>query len=123
MNHPEFEEKRKYQRIQKHFVLSYFDASRPQEKFSGTQLKNISAGGLCLITEKDFPPGTVLSIEIKSTFFNTLRQLQAEVLESQECVKGIIYNTRVQFKNILPEEQETIDACIKFFNNKENGYA
>ena len=65
MSEPDFEERRQYKRIRKHFILTYYDIKKPGQKFSATQLKNISRGGLCLVTDQSFEPGAILAIEIK----------------------------------------------------------
>lgn len=123
MKEPNFQERRQYKRIQKHFILDYYAASAPEYKFSATQLKNISRGGLCLITEKPFENGTILKLEIKSAFFSNITCLEGKVLESRERIKNIIYETRLKFENISPEAEEVIKKSIEFFENKENGYA
>lgn len=123
MSEPNFKERRQYKRIEKHFILDYYDTSIPDHKFSASQLKNISRGGMCLITEKAFPPGAILAIEIKSAFFSNIARINGEVLQSHERVKNIIYETRLKFQDMSPEADEVIKKSIEFFENKENGYA
>ena len=122
MSEPNFEEKRQYKRIQNHFILTYYVANNPDQKFSATQMKNISQGGMCLVTGQAFKTGTILKLEIKSPFFASITHLQGAVLGSHEYAKDIIYETRLQFKNLSAPAEEIIKQAIEFFENKENGY-
>ena len=117
-----FQERRKYKRIRKLFILTYFDERHPEKRFSATQLKNLSCGGLCLITERSFEAGTMLGIEIKSPYFANVTKLKGDVKESRECAKDIIYETRLKFQELSEEEEYILQKIIKFFENKENGY-
>ena len=68
-----------------------------------SQLKNISIGGICLITAQAFSPGTKLGIELKTPILSELTHLEGTVLESHERIKDIIYETRVEF-TALPDQ-------------------
>ena len=122
MSEPKFEDRRQYKRIKKHFILNYFDTKNPGHKFSATQLKNISCGGMCLITDQAFTPGTVLGLEIKSPFFANITKIEGTVLQSHESVKNIIYETRLKFLNLSPEASGILKESVEFFTNNENGY-
>ena len=120
MSEPNFEERRKSPRIEKYFIVTYYDINFPDQTYCTTQLKNISCGGMLLITEMPFETGTMLGIEIKSPFFANITHLRGEVLESFESAKEIFYHTRVQFVDLSPEAQIVIEQSIDFFKNKEN---
>lgn len=120
MSESNFEEKRQSKRIQKHFILKYYDVNNPNEKYSVSQLKNISEGGMCLITEKPFEPGTLLGVEIKSPFFASVTHMEGKVLGSHEKAKDIIYETRLEFQKLSGPAQEVVKKTIEFFDNKEN---
>ena len=117
-----FEERRQYKRIKTNFILTYFDIKAPEQKFTATQLKNISRGGMCLITDQAFPKGTILKLEIKSPFFANITKMEGEVLQSHERVKDIIYETRLQFKNLCKEAEDVLLKSVEFFEKKENSY-
>jgi len=117
-----YEERRQYKRIRKHFILNYYEARHPEHKFSATQLKNISRGGLCLVTDQAFQPGTILILEIKSPFFSSVTKMQGEVLQSHERAKDIIYETRVQFQDLSQEAADILSESVDFFTNKEKTY-
>ncbi len=114
--HPE---KRKYPRIAKHFMLSYFDLNDPLVKHNASQLKNISLGGLCLITSKAFSAGTRMGIELKTPFLSEFIHLKGTVLESKEKIRNIIYETRMQFDDIPLPAQAVLTKLIEHFRNEK----
>ncbi len=115
-SHPE---RRRYHRIQKNFILTYYDMANPDHRFEATQLKNISLGGMCLITSKGFPAHTVLAIELKTPFLLELTHLEGLVLESHEKVKDIIYETRLEFKNLSLDAEYLLNKLVEHFEKKE----
>jgi len=119
-NNPTPADRRKYVRISKNFIFDYFDLSRPSEKFPASQIKNISLGGLCIVTEKPFPPGALLGIEIKTPFFSGLSSFEGRVLESHERIHGIVYETRIQFQNLTPDAETVLKQAIHFFEHNES---
>ena len=66
-------ERRRYKRVNKNFILTYFDKNHPEDRHEITQLKNISLGGLCFVTLHHFEPGTPLGIELKHPICLTRR--------------------------------------------------
>lgn len=123
MTNEPFPEKRKYPRIAKHFMLSYFDLNDPLVKHSASQLKNIGLGGMCLITSKSFSTGTRLGIELKTPFLSEFIHLKGTVLESKEKIRNIIYETRVQFDEIPLAAHAVLSKLIEHFRNeKANGH-
>ena len=104
-SHPE---KRKHPRIDEHFILTYFDLNDPMVRHNSSQLKNISVGGMCLVTSKPFSVGTRLGIELKTPILSEFIHLKGTVLESRDKIKGIIYETRVQFDENLPLPSQTV---------------
>jgi c-di-GMP-binding flagellar brake protein YcgR len=111
-------ERRQYQRIKKHFILTYFDKADPDVRFSASQLKNISLGGLCLITDQSFPIGTSLGIELKTPFLSELTHLEGTVLASHERVKDIIYETRLEFLQLSPQAEFVLNKIIQYFEKE-----
>ena len=113
-------ERRKYKRIKKHFILTYYNFATPDVRFEASQLKNISLGGMCLITAKQFPPAARLGIELKTPFLAELIHLEGVVLESHERVKGIIYETRLQFSEISSQAEFVLKNIIQHFEKEES---
>ena len=113
------QERRKYKRIKKNFILSYYETTNPSKKFAASQLRNISLGGICLITPQPFYQGTVLGFNIKTPFLIEMASLEGEVLQSHEKVKDIIYETRIRFRELSPEATEVIKNLIEHFSHDE----
>ena len=76
------EDRRQYKRINRSFILSYFDKEQPDQKIEITQLKNISLGGICFITTQSFEPSTKLGIELKTPYLSGTTYLEGSVMGS-----------------------------------------
>lgn len=111
-------ERRQYVRIDKNFIVRYYEADQPDEKHEVTQLKNISRGGVCLITSLSFNPGTRLVVELKVPHFSDMVNLEGEVLQSHEKIKNIIYETRVKFINLSSPGGAALDKIISFLQEE-----
>ena len=108
-------ERRRYERIRKSFILSYFDLKTPDCKFEITQLKNISLGGMCFVTTRSFAPSTKLGIELKTPYIAGTTYLEGAVLQSHEKMKGAIYETRLEFDSLDTEAQVLLEKLMEFF--------
>ena len=116
-------ERRKYQRIEKNFILTYFDKENPSVRIELTQLKNISKGGLCFITTQAFAPSTKLGLELRTPYLSETTYLEGVVLESRPKIEGIIYETRLQFEELNPQADFLITKMIEvFINGGERAY-
>lgn len=117
------DERRQYVRIKKSFILSYFNPADPDKKFEITQLKNISLGGMCFVTTRNFEPSVELIIELKTPYISETTHLEGVVLQSHEKMTGKIYETRIQFKAFDTEAKVLLEKLIKFFiDRKDNSY-
>lgn len=119
MSDQEHPEKRKYPRINKHFMLSYFDLNDPLVRHNASQLKNIGLGGLCLITSKAFLTGTRIGIELKTPFLSEFIHLKGTVLESKEKIRNVIYETRIQFDDIPLPTHAVMTKLIDHFRDEK----
>lgn len=111
-------ERRKYKRISKHFILTYYNPEDPKVRHNASQVKNISAGGMCLVTAQSFAPGTVLRIEMKTPYLSNLTRLDGEVLESMERIKDVIYETRLQFSDLSEEAKFILQKVTDHFSTE-----
>ncbi|MDP8212219.1 MAG: PilZ domain-containing protein [Candidatus Zapsychrus exili] len=119
----QWKERRKYQRINKTFILTYFDKANPDKKIEITQLKNISKGGICFITTKAFLPDTKIGVELKTPYLSDTTYLEGVVLESREKLKDILYLTRLEFDSLNPQAEHLITKMIEVFvNGGENDH-
>lgn len=112
-------ERRQYKRIHKHFLLTYFDLNDPLARSEASQLKNISLGGMCLVTNRKFNVETHLGIELKTPFLSEFIYLEGTVLESKEKIKDIIYETRLRFDEMPPQAKAILKRLIEHFEQEE----
>ena len=112
-------ERRLHKRIDKNFILKYFDLTNPNEKHEVTQLKNISQGGICFITSIMIPVNTKLGVELKTPYISTTTYLQGTVLESHDKVSGILYETRLRFENLDNQSNLILKELMEYISNTE----
>ncbi len=112
-------DRRKYPRINKNFILTYFHPENPSEKNEITQLKNISLGGMCFVATKNFPLGTKLNIELRTPYLSDKANLKGHILESREKIKGVMYQIRLAFDGLDPEEEFLLKSIVDYFVNKK----
>ena len=111
------QERRRYIRIKKSFLLTYFDKAQPHRKYEITQLKNIGLGGMCFITSHSFNPAAELCIELKTPYLAETTHLEGVVLESHEKRKNRIYETRLEFRNLDTEAKILLEKLMAYFLN------
>jgi hypothetical protein len=109
------EERRQYKRINRSFILSYFDLAEPDYKFEITQIKNISLGGMCFVATKDFDNSVKLGLELKTPYLSGTTYMEGAVVGSVERMKDKIYETRIQFDPLEPEAKVLLQKLIDFF--------
>ena len=112
-------ERRQHKRVDKNFILKYFDLSHPKEKHEITQLKNISQGGLCFISSIMIAVNSKLGIELKTPYISTTTYLQGIVLESHDKVAGILYETRLRFENLDNQSSLILKELMEYISNTE----
>jgi len=113
-NEPQ-EERRQYKRINKSFILSYFELSEPDYKLEITQLKNISMGGMCFVSMKGFESSTRLGIELKTPYISGTTYLEGSVVDCLEKMKDRVYETRLKFDPLEMETKIMLQKLIDFF--------
>jgi c-di-GMP-binding flagellar brake protein YcgR len=114
------EERRQYVRVEKNFILTYFDPGKPRDIHEITQLKNISLGGMCFVTSKKIAPGTVLGIDLNTPYVSDTTYVEGKVLQSHEKVSGIIYETRFQYADLSPEAEFVLKKLITYFTSGDH---
>jgi len=104
-------------RITGRFVVSY----RVLEEANNvdlTQTKNISLGGMLLTTNKKFPRGTNLVLDIRLPFDPSPIMLIGKVIESHEITKDLIYDTRLEFLAIDEKHKRAIHDTVGYYLKK-----
>lgn len=120
MSNEEPPDQRRYKRIKKHFLLTFFVLTDPVKRHEASQLKNISLGGICIITAQPYPVSAKLGIELKTPLIAEMTHLEGTVLESHERVKGIIYETRVEFDPLSNQAKFVLNNLIEHFDKHES---
>lgn len=108
-------DRRKYLRIKKQFILSYYDKKDPTNRHEASQLKNISLGGICFLTSKHYPPKTRIAIELKTPYLAGTTHLEGTVLESHEKLSNILYETRLEFDSLTSQAEFVLNKIVEYF--------
>lgn len=107
-------ERRKHSRIMGKFVVSY-RVKTEVDNYDISQTRNLSLGGMLLTTNRNFPPGTILAIDIRLPFFVDAIKITGKVEECKEIVKDLIYDTRVNFMEIDPKFKDIINDTVGYY--------
>ena len=110
-------ERRKHPRITAHFIVSY-RVLKDEESLDVSQTKNLSLGGMLLTTNKPFPEGTHLALEVRLPFDPDPITLVAKVLESHKVIEGLIYDTRLSFLSIDEKHKKKIFKTVSYYLGK-----
>ncbi len=112
------EERRRYLRITKHFILAYYDKEHPQRRFDASQLKNISMGGMCFLTAQYYKPESTLCIELKTPYLTGTVYLEGKVLGCVEKLPGIIYETRLTFQKLSTQAEFVLNKIVDYYKER-----
>lgn len=112
-------DRRKHQRINKHFILSYYEKNDPSVKHDMSQLKNVSMGGACFLTSVQYPEGTKLILELKTPYLADTTRLEGTVLGNHEKLSNILYETRLQFDELTPQSEVVLEKIVQHFKEGE----
>lgn len=110
-------ERRKYPRANGRFIVSYRVIPK-NNNADISQTKNLCLGGMLLTTNCQFPAGTNLALEIRLPFDPNPIMIIANVLESKEITKNIIYDTRLIFLAIDEKHRGIIDETVGYYLKK-----
>ena len=110
-------EKRKFPRANGRFIVSYRVIPK-NSNIDISQTKNLSLGGMLLTTNCQFPVETNLALEIRLPFDPNPIMIIANVLESKEITKGIIYDTRLLFLAVDDKHRKVINETVGYYLRK-----
>ncbi len=111
------EERRRYQRIEKHFIISYYEQSDPEKKHHISQIKNISLGGMCFVATRSFEKMSKISIELKTPYLDDTVHLEGVVLNSIEKIPNLFFEIHMAFEKPSPEARMILEKTISYFKN------
>lgn len=115
MENKKFKERRKYARLKASVEVKYTIIGKPGELqvFS----KDISAGGLCVVAEKEFPIDTPLQLEIKMPDLQDPVQALGRVVWQKKIESAgdhkPYYNVGLEFTGISDFDRFNINRYIK----------
>lgn len=112
------QEKRRYPRISKNFVVSY-KIYGEADNVDISQTKNVSEGGMLLTTNRLLESGTILAIEVRLPFISFPIKLLGKILDSKEVAKNLIYETRLTFTYMDEQSKEFVKNAVSFFSKKD----
>lgn len=110
-------ERRKDLRISARFVVSYRILNE-ENNVDITQTKNLSLGGMLLTTNKQFPKGTNLALEIRLPFDPNPIILIGRVVDSREVIKNLIYDTHLEFSAVDEKHRKVISETVTHYQRK-----
>ena len=112
------EERRKYVRVDLCTQVKF--EILPMHSPLKAESKNISAGGLCLLVDREIPPGTILHLKFylpdeEKTYVESLGRVVWQKKESEGYLTGI------EFKNINPHLELKVNMFVlNFLKEMEN---
>jgi len=115
MNERDKQERRKYVRIAKQFIISYYALNDPEQQHDVSQLHNIGMGGMCFVASRQFPVGAAMGIELKTPYINETAHLEGTVLEAYEKIPNVVYETRMEFGTLNDTAQRVLAKIVETF--------
>jgi len=115
-------ERRKHPRVEKHFIVTFYDFDKKDADHSISQLKNISCGGLCFSSSFPIALGTKLQTMIKTPYMGQAVNIVTRVVDSREKVPNVIYDIRVKLEEATPEAEEILQKIEKSFLQSQSNY-
>jgi PilZ domain len=109
------DERRKYLRIYRNFIMSYHEKGKSIIKHNVSQVNNVSKGGLSFILTHPLKAGSVVTIDLKAPFVADPIRLEGVVLECKEKIPEMIYEIRIQFQEI-PQQVLTVLEKIESYS-------
>jgi len=114
-----FDERRKYLRIYRNFILSYHEKGKEAAPNSFSQVNNVSKGGLSFSSTYPLKEGAVVTIDLKTPFITDSINLDGVILSCKEKVPDLIYEVRIQFQEIVPEVLVVLEKIENYSKDLE----
>jgi|GEM_PF-2275648 len=105
-------EKRQSPRLGVTYQVSYRLKDSAQA-FDVTRTKDIGRGGMRLTVNKPYPKGTPMVCIIRGPFSIEGIEVEGEVLEAREVVKGSLYEVRIKFSALSHARLAVLEDFIK----------
>ena len=105
-------ERRRFKRISGSYIVSYAPMKSEELKFDISQTKNISEDGMLFISDRKFEKDVVLKMKLRLPEFSDYVIVQAQVIDSIQRVKGVMYETRARFIEVEQKVRESIRKLV-----------
>lgn len=105
-------ERREHSRISANFIVSY-RITQPPSNYDLSQTKNVSQRGILLTTNRKFEKDTFLAMTIRFPFVLEKIEVKGVVVDSQEVIKNLIYDTRIKFFDLDVEIFRQLGEFVK----------
>ncbi|MDE2027439.1 MAG: PilZ domain-containing protein [Candidatus Omnitrophica bacterium] len=109
-----FKERRLHLRIYRNFILSYQEKGNQKPVHEVSQINNISRGGLNFSSTHPLKQDALVTVDLKTPFLADSIRIEGIVLECKEKVNGMIYEVRLQFKDVPPQESAVLEKIEKY---------
>ena len=107
-------ERRKFLRINANFVVSYYIYPSERNKSDMTLTRNLSLGGICFTTDRNFDLDTILHISLKLPKINRLIVFLGRVVYTKKLKKGLsLYDTGIKFVEANENDLFMLQGVIK----------
>ena len=107
-------DRRRYVRIYRNFILSYYEKNKIEVKYDISQVNNISRGGINFIATRTFELNSVLCIELRTPFLTDFVHLEGVVLGSKEKIPNLIYEVRMEFQNLSAQAEDVLARIERY---------
>lgn len=103
-------DRRVFPRTSTNFLVIYRIIETKEKDITLT--RNVSLGGICLTTNRGFKEGTLIGIEIKMPFLVQPILMVGKVVNVEEIVKDVIYDTHIEFVELPEEHKQLLQQLI-----------
>lgn len=110
----ENQDKRKFLRTNKSLAVEYREDGQEESSSNRTFLQDISVGGGCIITYRNYDPGHILNLRISiPVIAKQWVDIRARVIKSL-YESGYRYSTRMQFLDLNREQKNLIHEFVEW---------
>lgn len=113
------DEKRKFPRLERQFILSYHDLKEPEVIHGVSTLKDISKGGLAFSSTHNFQPGDTLGIQLKTSLYPVPVFFEGNVVSVSQNIGNSIFMIHLSFTDLNEDAAQVIDKAFKVFAKKK----
>lgn len=107
-------ERRKHLRIDRNFILTYHQKDNSSQAHEVSQVNDVSKGGMNFSTTYRLEVGAAIIIDLKTPFLADSVRLEGTVLECKEKIADMIYEVRLQFKEIPEAVLAVLEKIEKY---------